>query len=431
MIVFQPVLGKWKHPRVVPTLAVCLGYLVLFACTSSAKNHPNTIIGKQDTTHSYFGLHIHRADAGSPWPTFNFGSWRLWDAHVGWVELQPERGRWDFRRLDRYLDLAEQAGVEVLLPLGRTPWWASARSEEKSAYGPGQAAEPSDIEDWRNYVHAVALRYKGRIRHYELWNEPNLSMFFSGKPAKLLELQQEAYRILKETDPSNLLVMPAATSNRKWLDAYLALGGARHADVIGYHFYAPRDEPEVIVKDVQAVRALMQQHGTGEKPLWNTEAGWRVPNTDGTPDNVAGMPSDWKRLSPELAAAYVSRALILGRASGLDRYYWYAWDNRAMGLIEPTSKAYKPAVRAYAKTMEWMLGSRLLGCAEAVSIWRCELADHTGRRSWVVWRTQASMTTWRPPIDWDIRSYETLLGKKASIPKDGLRLGELPTRVLQ
>src|SRR5690242_2605874 len=65
---------------------------------------------------TYFGLHIHRVaqtqpwypygDKITPWPSIKFGSWRLWDAYVGWPSLEPERGKWNFQTLDKYVSLA-------------------------------------------------------------------------------------------------------------------------------------------------------------------------------------------------------------------------------------------------------------------------------------------------------------------------------------
>ena len=83
---------------------------------------------------SYFGLHVHRivqtqpwypkGDKITPWPPIKFGSWRLWDAYVAWPNLEPERGKWNFQTLDRYVDLAEKAGIDLVLPLGLSPAWA-------------------------------------------------------------------------------------------------------------------------------------------------------------------------------------------------------------------------------------------------------------------------------------------------------------------
>lgn len=356
----------------------------------------------------FFGMHIHRADSGTPWPTARIGSWRLWDAYSGWPDLEPEPGKWNFELLDKYVAMAKLAGTEILLPLGRTPRWASSRPDERSSYGSGQAAEPVAIEDWSNYVRTVATRYKGRIRAYEIWNEANEKGFFSGTPEALIELQREAYRILKEIDPGVVVVMPAAVHAYKWVDNYLALGGGRYADVIGYHFYVPKEAPESILREVAAVRALLAKHRLAGKPLWNTETGWWIANTDGTPEG-AGVDPSWKRLQPEEGAAYVARALILGRWAGLERFYWYAWDNRSLGLVEPRSRALKPAGQAYGKVAEWLTGAELLGCLSSGPVWRCETLNVAGERAWLAWSVDGG-GSWEVPAGWRIKAVERLNG---------------------
>lgn len=158
----------------------------------------------------YFGLHIHRADAGTAWPNVPFGSWRLWDAYVGWAQLEPERDKWNFSKLDHYVGMAKLTNVELLLPLAVTPNWAWARPLEASAYRPGNSAEPANIEDWRNYVTTLGRRYKGKIRQYEIWNEPSDRSHFTGDIDKLVQLTCEANRILKAIDPSIIVVSPAS-----------------------------------------------------------------------------------------------------------------------------------------------------------------------------------------------------------------------------
>ena len=378
----------------------------------------------------YFGLHIHRAATTTAWPESKFGSWRLMDAYVIWPNLEPEKGKWDFSKLDLYVKQAEGAGVEILLPLAFSPRWASARPDENSPYGPGNAAEPAQIEDWRNYVRTVATRYKGRVRHYELWNEVNTG-FYTGSQEKLIELAQEAYRILKEIDLGNVLVSPSVVGAGKhliWFDDYLRKGGAKYLDVVGYHFYVPAESPEAMLGLVKAVKTIMAKNGVSDKPLWNTETGWWVANTDGTPET--GVAQGWKRLTPDEAAAYVSRALILGKAAGFGRFYWYSWDHKWMGLIEPASKATKPAGRAYDQTYKWLSGSTLLGCSQSGSIWKCDSKNRDGGRSWLVWTTDPA-ATWAPPNGWQGVSYETLdntqhtLSRGASVP-----VTEAPVRVI-
>jgi len=144
---------------------------------------------------TFFGMHIHRAPVSTPWPSVPFQAWRLWDTHTTWAQLEPEKGNWDWRMLDRTVALAESHGVEVLYTMGRTPRWASARPAQMGRNPnaePGGMAEPKNLEDWRNYVRTVATRYKGRIKAYEIWNEPNLENFYSGTPEAMVDLAPRA-----------------------------------------------------------------------------------------------------------------------------------------------------------------------------------------------------------------------------------------------
>lgn len=391
---------------------------------------------------SYFGMHIHRVGRTQPWlkhgdtltawPSPKFGGWRLWDAYVSWPYLEPQRGQWDFRLMDQYVSMAQSAGVDVLLPLGLTPPWASARPREESSYSPGNAAEPRDIEDWRNYVRSVAQRYKGRIRNYELWNEPNLPGFFSGRPEDMVVLAREAYRILKSVDPENRLVAPATTGDKEslaWLDRYLALGGGYYLDILSHHFYVAQTQPEAMLPYIERVRDVAARYGLSNIPLWNTESGWWIENSHGS-NTKSGIGTGWKLLGSSEAPAYVSRALILGWAAGLERYYWYSWDHGEMGLIEPATKAPKSAGRAYALTLEWLLGSVMAECEVSDGVCICSLRNKFGRETHIVWLAVGGPRRWTPPDTWFFTTAETLDGKQLSVVdhRQGLEITQTPIR---
>lgn len=375
---------------------------------------------------SYFGMHIHNADTSTPWPSVRFGSWRLWDAHVSWPQLQPRRGRWDFRRLDRYVAMAELAGVDVLLPLGLSPAWASARPTEPSAYSRGNAAEPASIEDWRQYVRTVAQRYRGRIRHYELWNEPNLKNFYTGSVESMLMLGREAWTILKEIDPDNRLAAPATTEGGRhldWLDRYLALGGGEYLDVLSHHFYVPRESPEAMAGIMQDIRVLLARHGLGDKPVWNTETGWWIDSP-----NASSSFTSWKKLQPAEATAYVSRALLLGWALGMQRYYWYSWEHSSMGLMNEKTHVLNDAGRAYIETQAWMEGATMTDCQSSGGRWTCSLRRGASDAARVVWLEDGQDASWRVPAEWRARECLRLDGSRQPIDPASpvVTLGQAP-----
>lgn len=395
-------------------------FLWLVALAAGTSAHANTISA------DYFGLHIHRAENEGVWPTIQFGSWRLWDARVQWMHLQPTRATWDFSKLDGYVNLAGSHGVSLLMPLGLTPKWASARPNERSAYGFGTAAEPFAMEDWRIYVRTVAQRYKGRIKAYELWNEPNDKRFFSGSTATLVDLSCEAYRILKEVDPSVTVVGPAYTHIRNVpsLEKFLSSGGGKCIDVVSYHLYIPKRPPEDIPALIKQIKLVMKRQGVEGLPLWNTESGWAIKNRDGTPG--VKVSDSWLKLEADQSGSYVARSYLLGAAFGLDRFYWYAWDSTTFGLIEPRTMSPKSGGVALGKVVTWLSGKPRPACVEKGGVWQCVLSSSPKSSHWVMWSPDSKRTL-SPPTGWRIKHVERADGRvEVDLSDSDLHIDDLP-----
>lgn len=363
----------------------------------------------------YLGMHMHNADTTTRWPAVGFQSWRLWDAHVAWPNIEPMRDRWSFEKLDRYLAMARITKVEVLLPLGLSPAWASARPNERSSYSPGNASEPALLTDWTVYVDTVVRRYAGRIAAYEIWNEPNADGFFSGSTAEMVKLTCAAYRTIKLADPSAIVLSPAATHQEQgvqWLDEFLSLGGGACIDAVAFHFYTLAHEPpEALIPLVAKVRAVMAKRNVSGMPLWNTESGWFIANSHG-PAKVK-----WKVLDSDEAAAFVARALIIGKSLELARFYWYAWDDGILGLLEMEDATPKQAAFAYRTTAKWLQGVNTVRCEKLNTLlMACTLGERI-KGSHVVWSTGTEATLVIPAA-WGVTQQRELISDELK-PIDG------------
>lgn len=332
----------------------------------------------------FVGTHFH--DAGSKPLVIDksIGALRLWDARLGWNFLEPERGRWNFDALDRVLAEAAEKKIEVLLPLGLTPRWAASEPSGESAYGPGSASPPKLLADWENYVRTVVSRYQGRVYAYEIWNEPNRRLFFSGNEDALFRLTCSASRIIREIDPSARIVSSAPTDQLngvRWLKAYLERPVAKCVDAIGFHFYTLAHEPpEAILPLIDKVKATMVEGGLGGLPIWNTEFGWyianaRVPN-----------PIEYRKISPVDARNYLVRSLLLQASQGIERAYHYAWNNKVMGAIEPDNGEEKVVVDGYRAAARWLTKVSSVECKRNNQMFQC-IARRGAAIHLVVWRT--------------------------------------------
>lgn len=428
-------------------LQVILGLALLMLSSSSGGTD---VFADATTGHDrvitpeYFGIHFHRIvlqpqenAVRTLWPTLRFGSVRLWDSVTRWADVAPNPGQWNFDRFDTYVDAANVHNASVLYTLGSTPRWASARPDEPCPYGFGCAAESVRLAHWEEYVRRVVQRYRGLIGAYELWNEPYFSdiardriqpvAFFSGSIASMVQMARTARQVLDETSPGTILATPGFVGEPERLDLFLGAGGKAYVQAVSYHMYS--GGAEGFVRRVLEVREVMRRHGIDNLPLWNTEQGIEVYPV-GTP-----MPSYVsERLTRTEAAARMAQVLVLGAASGLERFYYYAWDNEHSGMVTTRGERL-PAYEAMVRVQDWLIGARMRGCASpnrgAVSC-RVELGKQTFL---IAWASQPGEHSLKLPDGLKPRGVETLLSTTPSPAHQARRgfvqiaLGSEPVRI--
>jgi len=103
---------------------------------------------------------------------------------TGWAKCEKEKGIYSFEWLD--------AVVDNLLERGITPWFNVGYGNpiympdapNATAVGCVPLYYGSETLDaWEHYIKSLAEHYKGRVTHYEIWNEPEcLSFWYPKKP---------------------------------------------------------------------------------------------------------------------------------------------------------------------------------------------------------------------------------------------------------
>ena len=207
------------------------------------------------------------------------------------VEASPDTYNW--ADVDKVIDAAEERGMAVLGAVTSTPTWAS--DVQDSAYG-----APRDPEDFGDFMGELASRYgagagdpeSARISAYEIWNEPQSFVFWSPKPdpAAYTELLKAGYTAIKEVDPTGTVVGGVVTAGLTWGDVNISpvefvqtmyeSGAAGYFDALSYHPYNydwkfgdGAGNAISAVGQLEAMQALMEQYGDGEKEVWTSEYG--------------------------------------------------------------------------------------------------------------------------------------------------------------
>jgi len=338
---------------------------------------------------------------GVPWPPTKFGTLRLWDTGTSWTSLEPVQGVWNWQPLDLWVAAAEQHGVkDILLTLGQTPAWASSNPDEVNYIGAGAPAPPTDNQNWRDYITAVAERYKGRIRYYEIWNEPNIPTYYTGTVAELAELTAEAYAILKSADPGNTVLSAAPSAAPGYLEQMLQAGIAQNVDMIAYHFY--ETPPEAAAADLANVSLVMAANGVGSMPVWATE----------------GAAGDDTTQPEALAAAYLVRKYLVHLAFGSVRFNWYAWGKATtfcVGTEENDPRVLTEAGRAFGILLGWLKGASLTGASiDDSGTWRIDLTLADDSRGIIVWNPNNAVP-FQIPEDLRMVIQRDILGNRVAV----------------
>lgn len=90
---------------------------------------------------------------------------------AGWARCEQQKGVYDFAWLDEIVDHAIEQGVE--------PWLQTSYGNPIYEGGGGihlSAGFPTSeqaLRAWDNWVQAMATRYRGRVKVWEIWNEPD------------------------------------------------------------------------------------------------------------------------------------------------------------------------------------------------------------------------------------------------------------------
>jgi Glycosyl hydrolase catalytic core len=376
---------------------------------------------------AYFGIHFNYPN--TPWPRVSnaIGSVRIWDAGpnlngsgIGsqWTDVNGTTGNYIWSGLDARVAAALANNADIVYTLGgRTPQWASARPDAFSPYGPGQCAEPKSDQVWQDWIRTIATRYKGKIKLWEVWNEPDLPDFYCGTPDKLIDLARQAYTVLKQVDPANRVLTPGFSgyAGPGYLDYYLAQGGGQYSDIVAYHFYV--DKPEDNARWRMAnVQSTIRRYGAQTKPLWNTEQGWiEIPSPT---------------LFPQAkGAAYVARAHLLLWAYGLGRFYYYTWDNQwnQIQFVQADNVTLTPSGTAYREIAQWMTERVMESLTTDINgTYVATLRDAGGKKYRVLWNPLQQIQ-FALPASWSVSSQRTLAGVTTSLAgKTAVAIGESP-----
>jgi hypothetical protein len=289
-------------------------------------------------------------------------SWQRIRLHWGWIQPNNANEWVEFEIRDAEIDHEVAAQREMVALLQGIPAWGrGADGLPLGLWLP--EADPQNL--WAQWVRTAATRYQGKIRHWIVWNEPEIwqtnhpAYSWHGTVADFAQLQKVSYRVLKQVDANNQVFLPGYSHH--WdaeygRQAYLRLLLAELAkdpqagmynqyfDHFTFNLYFNPEGNYQILKDWRDW--LTAQGYTQSHWLMETNA----PPSD---DPLYPVPNAQFKVSLQEQAAYIPQMLALSLVLGLERSEVYVLLDPAFGADpEPFGLARRdgttrPAFRSF------------------------------------------------------------------------------------
>jgi hypothetical protein len=395
-------------------------------------------------TPQYFGMHVDvQALPGGnpflPWPSFPFGTVRMNSTETRWDEIEATQGSYSFTTLDQWRTLYQQNEIanpagdyQIIFTIYSVPQFYSSNPDNSCAFKSdsghpeGSCYPPTDIAasctdnnglndcdgnsdgtdaSFINFLTALVNHVQGdtlpKIQYWEVWNEPNDITFWSGTPAQLARMAQDARCVIVGTDcnpngayngigldpTAQMLTPPPVTSSDEtdtslnspsgWMNTYLPLGGA-YADIIGFHGYVePTDPVEDVLSTAQTIEPAAAAAGFSSLPVWDTEIGFPTANV----------------CDPDTEAGWLAKAYLLQAGLGIQRIAWFEYGATNVGTLTVPSPGTgeNTAGLDYSFLYNWLVGATPTGtCSSSGTVWTCGFTLSGGAQAEAVWDSSQS-----------------------------------------
>ncbi len=231
---------------------------------------------------------------------------------TGWNRVERVKNQYDWKWLDESVDGLIERGIQPFFNVGY-----GNKNYTENETGSHPMLTEQARQAWARFVTALAKRYKGKVQHYEIWNEPNLKGFWN--PG---EIDPKLYvELVKLTGPlirkncSGATIIGGVTSRLPYtfIRGMFEAGLGKEIDVFSFHPYTTI--PESYTERIKALKTLIGQFNPSLK-IWQGENGFP------SQPNSTGFTGEGP-YTENIQAKIMLRRLLTDCSLGIDMTLWF------------------------------------------------------------------------------------------------------------
>lgn len=182
----------------------------------------------------------------------------------GWAKTEKTKGSYDFAWLDTIIDDARGRGLNILLETDYgNPIYDGGGGADLAG---GFPTSDTALTAWDRWVEAMATRYKGKVRDWAMWNEPDINKQHT--PADIAAFNIRTAEIIQRVIPdARIAGLSLASSSPKLLESCLQVLAAKgKVDLFHWFIYHGYEfNPDNSYKNVEALKTTLAKYSTRAK----------------------------------------------------------------------------------------------------------------------------------------------------------------------
>lgn len=187
------------------------------------------------------------------------------------ADATPDRWYWN-NKIDA---IVRQKGVIPFVCIQAEPtaeFQRAGRPHHMRKFVWGEIGGMTNIDNYKAYAKEVMKRYKGKVRHWEIENEPNTGAHLGRYPEEYVKRLKANYEVIKSADPDAKIYGISGTSDwQPWMVKVFKLGGDKFMDGVSYHSYSMRAPATTLQTILDQTVASMPERF--RKDTFNSETG--------------------------------------------------------------------------------------------------------------------------------------------------------------
>ena len=198
---------------------------------------------------------------------------------TGWAKCEKEKGVYDFTWLDSVVDNLLARGVEPWFNIGygNPVYMKNAAEGNVTCVGCVPIYYGEEVLNaWFNYVEALTIHFKDRVKYYEVWNEPDLKHFWypeKTNPVAYANFLNDTASVVKKVFPNAKTGgCVSHYTNYPYLTKFFTAVKKEYLDFFSIHTYST--VPEQCIKEgVEFLKEQLLKNGLTDTELWQGEGG--------------------------------------------------------------------------------------------------------------------------------------------------------------